>query len=677
LSLGHSPCCFGHRKRGMAEEEERMNQRKRHKKKRKRKKTRQGSKKYKRSHRRYKSTSKTSKRQRKKKGCGFCRARKTSHREHGREHSHAIHDSNREILQLPQENPAPIYGAAIQPPQATPTESPKTESAIPELPKEITKPLPEEKEKLAPTHQGDNNHAAQGKEDRVKSPHGINGTPNGTVEEAAGTNAPIASSQQTPTAASGDTHKSGMPDAKTSSSLPTSARESKDGTAGSARANALETSKTSVADTVIFKSPCLEEVHQVGDGQAAHKTPVLSASGSGDSIESKETADGRLVLALDGGLRLKRSADNEPKRRRRKAAEKIVNRSQSTIGGDEEDITLAVQTLNETSKRAVSQVRKVRAFVNGISREGLSGIRKSFIRCQYYFPKTATRISFDRNPTRVRYRDVICIDQTRVILKCSPGGSDFIHASRIPIGELENQIIITQLPLENTVAHFWEMAWQENAEAVLLLLTANEWKNHAERLQLIPSRLQCLHLGNMTITMTSAIVVSKNWIVYELGLTKDGRSRRIVWHHYSGWEQNKGGAEIQIIWKIHSSLRKLRRPLICMSMAGAGRAGTYAALEWAHSMHHDKCRHIVNVEECVKKVREYRMHSVQSLSQFEYIYMLMLRHIFLVKKIRDDYLSDQALQRELDKCIKVEKQYFRENEKEDIDDETEMALTCC
>uniref|UniRef100_A0A914RJA2 Tyrosine-protein phosphatase domain-containing protein n=1 Tax=Parascaris equorum TaxID=6256 RepID=A0A914RJA2_PAREQ len=53
--------------------------------------------------------------------------------------------------------------------------------------------------------------------------------------------------------------------------------------------------------------------------------------------------------------------------------------------------------------------------------------------------------------------------------------------------------------------------------------------------------------------------------------------------------------------------------------------------QWAHSMHHDKCRHIVNVEECVKKVREYRMHSVQSLSQFEYIYMLMLRHIFLVK----------------------------------------------
>lgn len=63
--------------------------------------------------------------------------------------------------------------------------------------------------------------------------------------------------------------------------------------------------------------------------------------------------------------------------------------------------------------------------------------------------------------------------------------------------------------------------------------------------------------------------------------------------------------------------------------------------QWAHSMHHDKYRRIVNVEECVKKVREYRMHSVQSLPQFEYIYILMLRHIFLVKVSRGyfDYIE--------------------------------------
>lgn len=63
--------------------------------------------------------------------------------------------------------------------------------------------------------------------------------------------------------------------------------------------------------------------------------------------------------------------------------------------------------------------------------------------------------------------------------------------------------------------------------------------------------------------------------------------------------------------------------------------------QWAHSMHHDKYRRIVNVEECVKKVREYRMHSVQSLPQFEYIYILMLRHIFLVKvsRVYFDYIE--------------------------------------
>lgn len=38
------------------------------------------------------------------------------------------------------------------------------------------------------------------------------------------------------------------------------------------------------------------------------------------------------------------------------------------------------------------------------------------------------------------HSDVICIDQTRVVLKSGDGCSDFIHASRIPLGDNPNEV---------------------------------------------------------------------------------------------------------------------------------------------------------------------------------------------------------------------------------------------
>uniref|UniRef100_A0AC35GH85 Tyrosine-protein phosphatase domain-containing protein n=1 Tax=Panagrolaimus sp. PS1159 TaxID=55785 RepID=A0AC35GH85_9BILA len=56
-------------------------------------------------------------------------------------------------------------------------------------------------------------------------------------------------------------------------------------------------------------------------------------------------------------------------------------------------------------------------------------------------PKTA----FDANPDKNRYKDVICIDQSRVILTWPPieGSSDYIHANWAPVRG-EKKFICTQ-----------------------------------------------------------------------------------------------------------------------------------------------------------------------------------------------------------------------------------------
>ncbi|EFO25226.2 hypothetical protein LOAG_03257 [Loa loa] len=317
------------------------------------------------------------------------------------------------------------------------------------------------------------------------------------------------------------------------------------------------------------------------------------------------------------------------------------------------------EQINEDDQQ-MRQKRKVIQFIEQIAKVGMGGMKDEFVHCRTFIPNAVTRTAHDQNLKRCRYPDVICIDQTRVVLKSGDEDSDFIHASRIPLGDNPNEIIITQLPLPNTVKHFWEMVWQENVRTIVLFLTLNEWKQHAENIQLIPGKGKCLHIEEfMVLTHKNEINIAPDWLVHEYYLSKSNEIRRILWYHYSAWEPNRSPKDCEHLWPLHSSLRKMRRPYICMSLAGVGRAGCYAALEWAHLMLHDKRASAVNIAECVRKVRTYRMHAVQTVAQFQFLYIGIQRHIFLVEKFRKEISSEQAIFEATKKCSLIEYNYFR------------------
>uniref|UniRef100_A0A0M3J0U5 Tyrosine-protein phosphatase domain-containing protein n=1 Tax=Anisakis simplex TaxID=6269 RepID=A0A0M3J0U5_ANISI len=232
-----------------------------------------------------------------------------------------------------------------------------------------------------------------------------------------------------------------------------------------------------------------------GDAQLVPKPDLAAQEGTlPPTNECKEGGDAKPMMMRTG------ESDNQPQNRNVsdddnvkrgvQPSEDVVNKSLIRLIGDFEskasNIT-AAQT--EVDEKRTNQVQKIRSFVRTLSEAGQNGIREAFMRCKDYIPTTATRTSFDANQDRVRYPDVICIDQTRVVLKNCPDGSDFIHASRVPIGDSQHEMIITQVPLANTVKHFWQMVWQEKAEAILLILTTEEWKTDVEPLNLVPSKL--------------------------------------------------------------------------------------------------------------------------------------------------------------------------------------------
>uniref|UniRef100_A0AAF5PU10 Tyrosine-protein phosphatase domain-containing protein n=1 Tax=Wuchereria bancrofti TaxID=6293 RepID=A0AAF5PU10_WUCBA len=344
------------------------------------------------------------------------------------------------------------------------------------------------------------------------------------------------------------------------------------------------------------------------------------------------------------------------------SVEQMQQKTQETISRTKtsEESSPVKRELIDDDDQQMRQKRKIIQFIEEIAKVGMEKMKDEFVHCRTFIPNAVTRIAHDQNLKRCRFPDVICIDQTRVVLKSSDEGSDFIHASRVPLGDNPNEIIITQLPLSNTVKHFWEMVWQENVRTILLFLTLNEWKQHGENIQLIPGKGKCLHIeGFAVLTHKNEVNITPDWLVREYCLSKNNEIRRILWYHYSAWEPNRSPKDCEHLWPLHSSLRKMGRPYVCMSLAGAGRAGCYAALEWAHLMLHDKRASAINIVECVRKVRTYRMHAIQTIAQFQFLYMGIQRHIFLVEKFRKEILSEQSIFEATKKCSSIEYNYYR------------------
>ncbi|KAK6025243.1 Protein-tyrosine phosphatase, partial [Ostertagia ostertagi] len=99
---------------------------------------------------------------------------------------------------------------------------------------------------------------------------------------------------------------------------------------------------------------------------------------------------------------------------------------------------------------------------------GVEGLIGEYATLKPYLASTYSREIFDQNPTKNRYKDVICNDLTRVIIKDGKG-SDYIHANYVRGQCLVNTFICTQGPIMTTIADFWRMILFEHVSHIIML----------------------------------------------------------------------------------------------------------------------------------------------------------------------------------------------------------------
>lgn len=80
------------------------------------------------------------------------------------------------------------------------------------------------------------------------------------------------------------------------------------------------------------------------------------------------------------------------------------------------------------------------------------------------------------NVLKNRSRDILPVESARVHLTPKPGvdGSDYINATWFQGFHKLREFIITQHPLQETVQDFWQMVWDHNAQAIVLLSSLDD-----------------------------------------------------------------------------------------------------------------------------------------------------------------------------------------------------------
>uniref|UniRef100_A0A1I8EKW1 Protein-tyrosine phosphatase n=1 Tax=Wuchereria bancrofti TaxID=6293 RepID=A0A1I8EKW1_WUCBA len=286
------------------------------------------------------------------------------------------------------------------------------------------------------------------------------------------------------------------------------------------------------------------------------------------------------------------------------------------------------------SRRRLATLRKgpenrdmivqMKAFCTTTVATGVQGLMKEFkeIRESSIPPSQLVKTAFDKNPDKNRYRDVFCVDETRVVLNYPPKTTnDYIHANWVDVVSMKQRFICTQAPKENTVEDFWRMVWQESCRSIIMLCNIMECgKKKCE--QYWPAEEgQSKEYGTLKVTCSRVIQEEKMLTISNLIVTNGNKKLTLEHIAWNDWPDrgvpNNFLAPFRLLQRIKNQIH-----VVIHCSAGIGRTGTVVGLDIADSMFNDGMK--VTMRDVVRELRLQRHGSIQTDIQYVYIHRCIL-----------------------------------------------------
>ncbi|CAJ0571764.1 unnamed protein product, partial [Mesorhabditis spiculigera] len=293
------------------------------------------------------------------------------------------------------------------------------------------------------------------------------------------------------------------------------------------------------------------------------------------------------------------------------------------------------QTKKKTARAVAKTIPSNAAidkFVQHIEKVTPTGMLEEFDANKTYLPSVMKCEAANKNPEKNKFKDVMCLDATRVVLRNDFGNytsadGDYIHANWVTADDLERKYIATQGPLPGTIEDFWRMTFQENATSVICLGLASDKAGFAEYWPQKAGEFK--NHGKMFVNNKKVETEAKAQLtIYTLEVLPDGcsNSNVIKLIHCPGWADQSAASSG------HSAISILRLmkesgsgTTIVHCSAGIGRTGTLIAIDMITTRLFKNKE--VTVVDVFKELRNCRASAIQTAPQYLFIYSTVLDYI--------------------------------------------------
>ena len=243
------------------------------------------------------------------------------------------------------------------------------------------------------------------------------------------------------------------------------------------------------------------------------------------------------------------------------------------------------------------------------------------------YPYECTVARKRSNLSRNRYYDVSPFDKTRVRLK--KGTNDYINASMVTTDKSNRRYILAQGPVSKTSSHMWQMVWEQNSKAVVMLNKTIE-KGALKCHQYWPLSINKTMKFNDTELAVTLLSEENhdNYVIRRLELEKlDGTeaSRTIFQFHYTSWPDfgvpESPDAFLEFMFEVqdYGVLENNVGPSVIHCSAGIGRSGTFALVETCTN--NLQANIDFEVSEVLLDMRKCRMGLIQTPDQLRFSYL--------------------------------------------------------
>jgi len=242
------------------------------------------------------------------------------------------------------------------------------------------------------------------------------------------------------------------------------------------------------------------------------------------------------------------------------------------------------------------------------------------------------------NLSKNRYSDILPYDHSRVILNrtANSSSSDYINASFITDHDPRNPAyIVTQGPLQHTIADFWQMVWEQGCMVIVNLTELSEngrtmchryWPHEGSEIY----HSYEVHLVSEHIWCEDYLVRS-----FYLKNLQTNETRTVTQFHYLTWRDMGVPNMVKILLdfrrKVNKSYRGRSCPIIVHCSDGAGRTGTYCLIDLVLNRMNKGAKEI-DMAASLEHIRDQRMNLVKSKEQFEFALAAVAEEVHAILK---------------------------------------------